>query len=120
MAALFLNSAIATTVGQPISVSFNRNGMVVQAILRGTSGACSATAHLFGSNDPKASGADNAGFDLTNAGKETLATFTLSGNGGAPAAATSVVAITAQYKRFWCDITAISGTGAAVTIVGST
>lgn len=122
MAVLFLNAVTtATTTGNPQEVTFNRNGMVVQAIIRGTSGAVTATAHLYGSNDPAACASDDA-LVLSNAAKETLATFSLSGTGtGALIAANSAVAtITAPYRRFWCDVTAISGTGAAVTIVGST
>lgn len=111
-----LSKATATAVGSVAKVPFPNGGQAIfQAILEGTSGAVSATVALYGSNDSLCLESQ------TNAAKETLVTFSLSGTGngvdGAGARSDSAVAsVQAPYKYFWAEVTAISGTGAQVTL----
>jgi hypothetical protein len=113
---LFMNK-IAAGVSGAHNIPVNKSGIVFQALLYGSAGAATATVLLYGSNDPLVWG-DSP--DLVHAGKQTLATFTLSGTGGATCADNGVWLVSAPYMRFWAEVTAITGTGAAVTLIAST
>jgi hypothetical protein len=106
----------AQSVGAVDDLPFLNGGQaMVQAILEGTSGAASATVLLYGSNDKVCLTSQ------ANAAKETLATFTLSGTGagldGTGARADKAfTSIQSPWRYFWAEVTAISGTGARVTL----
>jgi hypothetical protein len=117
MSYTLLSGALAQVVGTPRTVPVARQGIVFQAILKGTaSQSVSATVRLYGSNDPLVCGGDT-----TNCCKETLATYSLSGTAASGGLADSGVwLVTAPYSRFWGEVTAIAGTGAAVYLIAST
>ena len=117
MSYTLLSGTLVTSVGTPKTIPVNKAGILFQAILKGTAAqAVSATVVLYGSSDPLVCAGDT-----TNTSKVTLATFSLSGTGAAITPADSGIwAVTVPYSRFWAEVTAIAGTGAAVTVVAST
>ncbi len=102
-AATVTGSARRYVLSQPIAV---------QASIEGTSGTVTASVTLYGSNDE-----DNVGAP-DNAAAVGLKTFSLSGTGvGAGlSAASDVYALDTQYRFVWAKLTAISGTGATVSV----
>jgi hypothetical protein len=97
---------------------FDAGQALFQAILEGTSGVVSATVVLYGTNDSACL------VSTANAAKETLKTYSLSGTGagfdGAGArAASDFLALTAPWYYIWAEVTAIAGTGTAVTLTVS-
>lgn len=106
-----LDKATAVATGAATGIRFG-NQVIFQAKLAGESGAVSCTIKLWASLD---AGADSS---LASAAKELLATFVLSGTGGGVdvAADSGAWPVEAPYRKFWGEITAISGAGAAVSL----
>jgi head-tail adaptor len=104
-------------VGNVVSMPLGANGMaIIQAILEGASGPVSATVLLYGTND------EACLTSQANAAKQLLKTFMLSGtgaglDGAGPRAANDIVSVTAPYRYFWGEVTAIAGASAKVTLV---
>ena len=117
MSYALLSGNLATVTGTPTTVPITKAGIAFQAILKGTSGqAVSATVLLYGSSDPIACGGD-----ATTSAAELLATYSLAGTATSTGLADhGVWAVTMPYSRFWGKISAIAGTGAAVTLIAST
>ena len=112
---ILLDNVLVTGLGSPTGIQFLINNIVFEASLSGTSGACSATVQLFGSNDPLAN------TNQANSAKELLATFTLSGTGSGAGISinSSYWGMNLPFLNFWGNVTAISGTGAAVSLWAS-
>jgi hypothetical protein len=88
------------------------NQAIFHCSIEGTSGTVAATVELYGSMD------DTIQSSIANAAKSLLATFSLSGTGAGAgiSAASDVWPVAVPYKYFWGKVTAISGTGAQVSL----
>lgn len=90
-----LTAATATGAGDTIATNSNASDRKITAVVAGT-GAVSATVKLYGGN--------GSTFVL-------LATITLSGT-----TSDNFALVTVPYPEMYADLTAVSGTGAAVTV----
>ena len=106
-----LTKATTTQTGLSIGMRIFSQA-IFQASIEGTSGTCTATVLLYGSNDP------TADTSQVNSANCLLTTFSLSGTGlGAGISCNnSVYAVLAPYRKFWAQVTAIGGTGTAVSV----
>ena len=83
--------------------------------LYGEADSISATVLLYASNDPMAE------CDIDGCAKLLLATFSLSGTalGVGKSITSEVWPVSLPYRKYWAKITALSGTGAAVSLWAS-
>jgi hypothetical protein len=117
MAAFVLLNASGDATSAAESIPINKTSITFHAILRGTTGSVSSTVVIYGSNDPLAFASPA---DLANAGKEVLATLSMSGTGATVTACDSdKVVVTAPYQRYWATVSSTTGTGCNTTVVAS-
>lgn len=112
LARILLDKATAVGTGPVVQMEAPIN---IQAWIEGASGSVSASVRIWGSNDAACL------ITKTGCARNLLAaTTTLSGTGlgGGVAIATDQGAINTQYAYYWVEVTAISGTGAKVSMIG--